>query len=207
MMCSVVIMAKGKVYIDAIVIFIPRYHFSSITPLNSHPFSTSTVHYYPKSSTLNGSFVVTDNKQLPSRKASNSQYSLTATENLREIGTFTVADEPVMFKDLWDQEQFKKDLEIVVNQYPFEALKLWQISIILIQGCRRRKCLCENLKVYAIIHIFGWRLLFLNMPSRYNLSHLLTPLMNVYAFSRRVWSDMNLYVAIIYSNHLFTCNH
>ncbi|CAK8562543.1 unnamed protein product [Lathyrus sativus] len=84
----------------------PRLPFHpKFTPLNSHPFPTSTVHYSPKSSTFNASFLVTRNKPVPSPKASSSQYSPAVTEKLGDISIFTAAGEPVMFKDLWDQEQ------------------------------------------------------------------------------------------------------
>ncbi|KAI5417872.1 thioredoxin-like protein AAED1, chloroplastic [Lathyrus oleraceus] len=85
----------------------PRFPFlPSITPLNSHPFPISTVHFSPKSNTFKASFVaVARNKPVSSSKASNSQYSPTVTENLGDISIFTAAGEPVMFKDLWDQEQ------------------------------------------------------------------------------------------------------
>ncbi|KAL5064113.1 hypothetical protein RYX36_025850 [Vicia faba] len=63
----------------------------SITPLNSYPFPTSTVHYSPKSSTFKGSSVATRNKPVPSSKASNSQYSPTVTENLADISIFSAA--------------------------------------------------------------------------------------------------------------------
>ncbi|CAI8609393.1 unnamed protein product [Vicia faba] len=66
----------------------------SITPLNSYPFPTSTVHYSPKSSTFKGSSVATRNKPVPSSKASNSQYSPTVTENLADISIFSAAGEP-----------------------------------------------------------------------------------------------------------------
>ncbi|XP_058765273.1 thioredoxin-like protein AAED1, chloroplastic [Vicia villosa] len=84
----------------------PRLPFHpSIKPLNSYTFPISTVHYSPKSSTFKGSFVLTRNKPVLSSKASSSQYSSTVTENLGDISIFTAAGEPVMFKDLWDQEQ------------------------------------------------------------------------------------------------------
>lgn len=95
--------------------------YPSIIPLNSYTFPTSTVHYSPKLTTFKGSFVVTRNKPVLSSKASSSQYSSTVTENLGDISIFTAAGEPVMFEDLWDQEQVTM-LKFIYNLFD---LKLW----------------------------------------------------------------------------------
>ncbi|CAJ2635239.1 unnamed protein product [Trifolium pratense] len=77
----------------------------SITPPNSHTFPATTLHYSPKSITFKDSFLVTRNKRGFSSNASSSQYSPTVAENLGDVSIFTAAGEPVMFKDLWDQNQ------------------------------------------------------------------------------------------------------
>jgi hypothetical protein len=77
----------------------------SIKPPNSHSFPSTTLHCSPKSITFKDSFLVTRNKRGFSSKASSSQYSPTVAENLGDVSIFTAAGDPVMFKDLWDQNQ------------------------------------------------------------------------------------------------------
>ncbi|KAI4315099.1 hypothetical protein L6164_027945 [Bauhinia variegata] len=77
----------------------------SISPPNSHAFSTAAVNF-SKFVKKNGSLCLTGKARTIARAyVSDSQYSTNIAEALSGVNIFTAAGEPVLFKDLWDQDE------------------------------------------------------------------------------------------------------
>ncbi|KAJ1383628.1 Thioredoxin-like superfamily [Sesbania bispinosa] len=107
-----------------------RAHFHpsiSVSPPNSHLFPAATVNFSPKLMASKGSFVVTRKHSIYAR-ASNFQYSPTIAETLGDVSIFTAAGEPVMFKDLWDQNQ---GIAVVALLRHFGCPCCWELASVL----------------------------------------------------------------------------
>lgn len=98
----------------------------SISPLNSHTFPSATVNYPSKLMMASKGSLVVTRKRGVSARASNSQYSPTIAENLGDVSIFTAAGDPVMFKDLWDQDQ--------VSMLIFTYIKAFIFTLVHISG-------------------------------------------------------------------------
>ena len=94
---------------------------SSTLPPNSHALSNSEIHF-SKLTRKRGSLGVTRKSSVIAR-ASTAQYSPSIAEALLDVTIFTAAGEPVMFRDLWDQNE--------VSIFRLLELKIWLILKIL----------------------------------------------------------------------------
>lgn len=104
-----------------------------ISPPISHTFSSIATINPSKSMASNskGLFAVTHKKNSVSTRASISQYSPTIAEDLGDVSIFSASGVPVMFKDLWDQNE----VSVAYNSY-YQDLIFTLITLLysIIQG-------------------------------------------------------------------------